>query len=146
MADQHAPLWLLPHMRDALVATGAGSVTFAQCALDARARKYTTLVHSSTLSQRLDELERARCVHGTDTHPEVAYGRDQAGRAIAAQTAAYPRGMNEALAEALAGALRAREAEPGQAARADAAAVAPDGERATERGGRIAQGADLAGD
>eukprot|EP00965_Chrysotila_dentata_P102829 3395169-Pleurochrysis_carterae.AAC.1 len=54
--------------------------------------------------------------------------------------------MNEALAEALAGALRARETEPGHAARADAAAGAPDGKRVTERGGRIAQGADLAGD
>eukprot|EP00965_Chrysotila_dentata_P190855 6174152-Pleurochrysis_carterae.AAC.1 len=32
MAD-HAPIWLLPRMREALETAGAGSVTFAQCAL-----------------------------------------------------------------------------------------------------------------
>eukprot|EP00965_Chrysotila_dentata_P105449 3482620-Pleurochrysis_carterae.AAC.1 len=87
MAD-HAPIWLLPQMRDALQRAGADTVTFAQCALGARARKYTTLAHARALSPHLQPLRDARCTHGTDSHPEVAYGRDQAGRAMAAQSAA----------------------------------------------------------
>eukprot|EP00965_Chrysotila_dentata_P033623 1119544-Pleurochrysis_carterae.AAC.1 len=97
----HAPLWLLPDVHEALAATGADKVTFAQCALGARARKYTTLAHARELGTHLAALAGARCTHGTEAHPEVAYGRDQAGRALAAQAAAYPRGMNEALAAAL---------------------------------------------
>eukprot|EP00965_Chrysotila_dentata_P007335 237575-Pleurochrysis_carterae.AAC.1 len=38
MAD-HALIWLMPCMRDALRDTGAGTVTFAQCALGAKARR-----------------------------------------------------------------------------------------------------------
>eukprot|EP00965_Chrysotila_dentata_P126844 4195782-Pleurochrysis_carterae.AAC.1 len=104
MAD-HAPLWLLPRIRDALAESGAGRVTFAQCALGARARKYTTVAHAPELAPLMGELLAAQCTHGGDRHPEVAYGRDQAGRALAAQAAAYPYGMNEALATALVGAL-----------------------------------------
>eukprot|EP00965_Chrysotila_dentata_P196027 6177341-Pleurochrysis_carterae.AAC.2 len=98
MAD-HAPLWLLPCMRAALTAAGADSVTFAQCALGARVRKYTTIAHAHALDPFLVTQAHARCVHGPEAHPEAAYGRDQAGRALAAQSAAYPPGMNDALAE-----------------------------------------------
>eukprot|EP00965_Chrysotila_dentata_P235941 6201047-Pleurochrysis_carterae.AAC.1 len=38
----HAPLWVFPAVREALQRTRAGSVTFAQCALGAAARKFTT--------------------------------------------------------------------------------------------------------
>eukprot|EP00965_Chrysotila_dentata_P090632 2991666-Pleurochrysis_carterae.AAC.1 len=70
MAD-HAPLWLLPDVREALAAADAGEVTFAQCALGARARKYTTLAHARELGPHLAALARARCTHGTEAHPEV---------------------------------------------------------------------------
>eukprot|EP00965_Chrysotila_dentata_P166643 5501778-Pleurochrysis_carterae.AAC.1 len=86
----------------------------------------------------VDELRRATCTHGGATHPEVAYGRDQAGRALAAQAAAYPHGMNEALAKALAGAI-------GGGQRSVASADPPDGEEPA-RGGRLADGAALAGE
>eukprot|EP00965_Chrysotila_dentata_P153121 5060005-Pleurochrysis_carterae.AAC.1 len=69
MAD-HAPLWLLPRVRDALEVAAANSVTFAQCALWARARKYTTLAHSGAMTPYVDELRRATCTHGGATHPE----------------------------------------------------------------------------
>eukprot|EP00965_Chrysotila_dentata_P083311 2748315-Pleurochrysis_carterae.AAC.1 len=45
MAD-HAPIWLLPRMREVLQEAGAGTVTFAHCALGARARKFTTVAHA----------------------------------------------------------------------------------------------------
>eukprot|EP00965_Chrysotila_dentata_P055171 1830830-Pleurochrysis_carterae.AAC.1 len=69
MAD-HAPLWLLPDVREALTAAGADAVTFAQCALGARARKYTTLAHARELGPHLGALTDARCTHGTEAHPE----------------------------------------------------------------------------
>eukprot|EP00965_Chrysotila_dentata_P121487 4016383-Pleurochrysis_carterae.AAC.1 len=39
----HAPLWLYPPMREALEAAGGRTVKFAQCALGAASRKYTTV-------------------------------------------------------------------------------------------------------
>eukprot|EP00965_Chrysotila_dentata_P104223 3441792-Pleurochrysis_carterae.AAC.1 len=69
MAD-HAPIWLLPRVREALKTTGAGLVTFAQCALGARARKYTTLAHSGALSPHVGALRMALCTHGAEAHPE----------------------------------------------------------------------------
>eukprot|EP00965_Chrysotila_dentata_P085142 2808897-Pleurochrysis_carterae.AAC.1 len=83
MAD-HAPLWLLPRVRQAMQMAEAQTVTFAQCALGARARKYTTLANGRALSPFLGQLRDARCTHGADANPEVAYGRDQAGIALAA--------------------------------------------------------------
>eukprot|EP00965_Chrysotila_dentata_P059204 1965035-Pleurochrysis_carterae.AAC.1 len=38
----HATLWAFPAIREALQRARAGSVTFAQCALGAAARKFTT--------------------------------------------------------------------------------------------------------
>eukprot|EP00965_Chrysotila_dentata_P004512 146662-Pleurochrysis_carterae.AAC.1 len=49
----HAPIWLLPVVRDALGRAGAGYVTFAQCALGGQARKYTTVAHARALTGRL---------------------------------------------------------------------------------------------
>eukprot|EP00965_Chrysotila_dentata_P092597 3055725-Pleurochrysis_carterae.AAC.1 len=63
MAD-HAPIWLMPCMRDATRDTGAGTVTFAQCALGAKARKYTTLAHAPPLAPFVGRLREARCEHG----------------------------------------------------------------------------------
>eukprot|EP00965_Chrysotila_dentata_P092944 3068854-Pleurochrysis_carterae.AAC.1 len=142
MAD-HSPLWLLPRIREALATSGAEKVTFAQCALGARARKYTTVAHAAALGPLLGALREAQCTHGADKHPEVAYGRDQAGRAMAAQSAAYPQGMNDALAEALASAA-------GGAPR-DGGGEVPDGGGGQrgglrhEPGGRLVEGAELAG-
>eukprot|EP00965_Chrysotila_dentata_P032763 1091646-Pleurochrysis_carterae.AAC.1 len=141
MAD-HAPIWLMPCIRDALRNTGAGTVTFAQCALGAKARKCTTVAHASSLAAFVGRLQEARCEHGAGTHPEVAYGRDQAGRAMAAQSAAYPKGLNEALAEALtraAESLARRTEEPAREQREHGAA-------GPQRGGWLAEEAALGGE
>eukprot|EP00965_Chrysotila_dentata_P159280 5261455-Pleurochrysis_carterae.AAC.1 len=46
---RHATIWLLPKVREALTRAGAAHLTFAQCALGAQVRKYTTLVCGSAL-------------------------------------------------------------------------------------------------
>eukprot|EP00965_Chrysotila_dentata_P079891 2634830-Pleurochrysis_carterae.AAC.1 len=72
------------------------------------------------------------------------YGRGQAGKALATQSALYPMGMNEALAEALARALGAAARQTGDAAECPAAG--PPGDVGTALGGRLAEGAALAGE
>eukprot|EP00965_Chrysotila_dentata_P149451 4935784-Pleurochrysis_carterae.AAC.1 len=57
-------------------AAGALSVTFAQCALGAATRKFTTLAHSAAVEPHLARLRAAKCMHGADGHREVAHGRD----------------------------------------------------------------------
>eukprot|EP00965_Chrysotila_dentata_P161560 5336253-Pleurochrysis_carterae.AAC.1 len=84
---EHAPLWLYPPMRSALDAADAESVTFAQCALGAEARKYTTVAMSADLAHHVGELRRAVCTHGTEGHAAVAHGRDAHGRARATAAA-----------------------------------------------------------
>eukprot|EP00965_Chrysotila_dentata_P191437 6174527-Pleurochrysis_carterae.AAC.1 len=85
----------MPSVRAALAEAGAEKVTFAQCALGAPVRKYTTVACAPGLREGLGELERAQCTHGTGGHPEVAHGRTAEGAARAARAAAYPRRMNE---------------------------------------------------
>eukprot|EP00965_Chrysotila_dentata_P016990 563937-Pleurochrysis_carterae.AAC.2 len=70
---------------------GAGMVTFAQCALGARSRKYTTVAYARGLEGRWADLEAAQCVHGSGGHDEVAHERDARGVARAKQAAAYPK-------------------------------------------------------
>eukprot|EP00965_Chrysotila_dentata_P085535 2821514-Pleurochrysis_carterae.AAC.1 len=53
---EHAPLWLLPIMQEALGRAGAEYVTFAQCALGAATRKYTTVACAASLRPRLRQL------------------------------------------------------------------------------------------
>eukprot|EP00965_Chrysotila_dentata_P244268 6205870-Pleurochrysis_carterae.AAC.1 len=88
-------------MREALEESRAHYLTCAQCALGSLARKYTTLAFSPGLEAHVRRLREARCTHGVDGHPAVAHGRDEHGAARAAATAAYPAGMNEAIADAL---------------------------------------------
>eukprot|EP00965_Chrysotila_dentata_P097942 3238560-Pleurochrysis_carterae.AAC.1 len=66
-------------MRSALAQLGAASVTFAQCALGAPVRKFTTAAMSAGAEAFAGELATARCVHGREGHPEVAHGRDAHG-------------------------------------------------------------------
>eukprot|EP00965_Chrysotila_dentata_P130190 4304538-Pleurochrysis_carterae.AAC.1 len=64
------------------------------------------------MEPHVQRLRGARCTHGAKRHDEVAHGRDEHGAARAAAAAAYPRGMNEALADALlAGAASAHTAQ-----------------------------------
>eukprot|EP00965_Chrysotila_dentata_P167666 5537283-Pleurochrysis_carterae.AAC.1 len=74
-------------MQSALAAADGESVTFAQSALGAKARKYTTVAMSADLAHHVDELRRAACTHSTEGHVAVAHGRDAHGRARATAAA-----------------------------------------------------------
>eukprot|EP00965_Chrysotila_dentata_P031005 1032473-Pleurochrysis_carterae.AAC.1 len=78
MAD-HAPIWLMPCIRDALLDAGADAVTFAQCALGAKARKYTTVAHAPSLATYASGAcgRRSACTGRgrTQRSPTAATGR-----------------------------------------------------------------------
>eukprot|EP00965_Chrysotila_dentata_P036723 1222524-Pleurochrysis_carterae.AAC.1 len=87
-------------MRGSLGAANAEMITFAQFALGARVRKFTSLACSPRLSPQMRAFRDAQCVHGLEGHAEVAHGRDASGVARAAAAAAFSAAMNEALAAA----------------------------------------------
>ena len=99
----HAPLWLMPCMRDARRDLGLRSVTFPQCGLCGSFEKFTTLWYSPSMAPTLDVLHSCTCRHGS--HSEVARGKDRHKRWISAEAAAYPAQMNELLAKAAASTL-----------------------------------------
>ena len=99
----HAPLWLMPSVRDARKDLGLRSVTFPQCGLGGRFEKFTTLWYSPSMAPTLDVLHACTCRHGS--HGEVARGKDRHKRWISAEAAAYPAQMNELLAKAAASTL-----------------------------------------
>eukprot|EP00965_Chrysotila_dentata_P017434 579258-Pleurochrysis_carterae.AAC.1 len=113
----HAPLWVYPPMAAALRDLGAAQTTCAQCAWGSHARKLTTLAFAGSMAEHAEPLREARCAHREHGHPQVAYGRDEWGRARAGAAAAYPPGMNVALARMLlsagAAAAQARRAATG---------------------------------
>eukprot|EP00965_Chrysotila_dentata_P057835 1917564-Pleurochrysis_carterae.AAC.1 len=55
----HAPLWVFPAMRSALQRTRAELITFAQCALGADSRKYTTIAASRAAAPHAERLKAA---------------------------------------------------------------------------------------
>eukprot|EP00965_Chrysotila_dentata_P054106 1795716-Pleurochrysis_carterae.AAC.1 len=55
----HAPLWLYPPIRDALQSSGAETITFAQCALGAETRKFTSIAVAEGLRAHVDTLRSA---------------------------------------------------------------------------------------
>ena len=99
----HAPLWLQPSIRDALLLAGAELFTFAQCNFGSPFQKYTSIaVSTGTAEQARAAFEpAARCTHAGEEHAEVAYGKDVRGESKAARSAAYPRALNVALAHLL---------------------------------------------
>eukprot|EP00965_Chrysotila_dentata_P187398 6172105-Pleurochrysis_carterae.AAC.1 len=88
-------------MREAIEAAGGTMVTFAQCALGAGTRKYTTLALAAGAARHAAPLAAAQCTHGASGHDGVAYGRDEHGAPRARAAAAYPAGMNIAIANML---------------------------------------------
>eukprot|EP00965_Chrysotila_dentata_P063738 2112100-Pleurochrysis_carterae.AAC.1 len=61
-------------MREALAAANAEQVTFAQCALGAQVRKFTTVALAEAVSPFVGAFRAARCTHGVAGHPAVAHG------------------------------------------------------------------------
>ena len=129
----HGPLWLMPSVRRAL--EGAARYTFAQCSFEGGlAQKWTTIGATGALAVALAPLGEPQhgCSHGFRAHAEQLTGRDARGRSRATEAAAYPRGMNVFLADALVAAATATAAGGSLRPLAD---VRPDG--------RITSGLDL---
>eukprot|EP00965_Chrysotila_dentata_P229091 6196971-Pleurochrysis_carterae.AAC.2 len=88
-------------------AASGEQVTFAQCALGTQVCKFTTVALAAAASPFVTAFRAARCTHGVAGHAAVAHVRSANGAARAAEAAAYPEGMDEALADALLGAAAA---------------------------------------
>ena len=111
--QEHGSLWRMPCMAVALGASAAQFHTFAQCAFESAAQKWTTVASTGELTTSLAGLgeERYGCAHGRDAHSEVLAGYDELGRSRAGQAAAYPKPLNLLLTRAIvtaAAAARAR--------------------------------------
>ena len=98
----HCPLWALPAIKQLQLLTKGEKVHFPQCAFDgARFQKWTTLLASPGIAASIRSWGLLRCQH--DSHDSVAAGYDMYGEPTGPRAAAYPSGMNEALAEAITG-------------------------------------------
>ena len=95
----HAPLWLLDEIIELQLATGGQMVHFPQCAVGGGAQKWTTFLYSPALAA-LGKLGDLRCSHKRSEHIAASTGRVAGGWASAA-LAAYPRELNEIIADAL---------------------------------------------
>ena len=88
----HAPLWLLPCMRELAAHIQPTWVTFPQCALaEDWYQKWTTLMTAGPRAHELRQLGQLSCTH--TKHARVARGRNAAGVSHAAASGAYPLGM-----------------------------------------------------
>ena len=136
----HAPLWLMPHIAEAIHSAGASLHTFAQCYFQSPWQKYTTIAASAGLSQAAHAaFDHATCPHGNEGHSAVAFGRDREGRSRAARAAAYPRAMNISIARVIESGLSAEhKAEAGSSRTTPTTATDP-----AHIGGRVAEGAEL---
>lgn len=104
----HAPIWLVPCIRDAVCDAGGKLRTFAQCSFGADVQKWTSIAHSPSLSQWMADLDERGCQHGFERHIQQAHGRAPDGSSRSAASAAYPSALNEFLASALAAWARRR--------------------------------------
>lgn len=92
---EHAPICLLPVMRQLGEETGAETVTVAQCAFLGEFQKITTLMAAGPRAHRLRELSWARCTH--HRHVRRARGKSAEGGSEAMMAAAYPPVFNAAM-------------------------------------------------
>ena len=99
---EHGSLWHMPCIATALGALSATFHTCAQCAFAAPHQKWTTFAAADHISRALAGLGERRywCHHGKEGHPDVLVGRDELGHSRAGKAAAYPRQLNELLADA----------------------------------------------
>ena len=95
----HSPLWNHPSMIKAKQDLNLKEVSFPQCALGGEFQKWTTLWYSEDLADSLDDLHICAC-HKGHKH-KVARGKGTNKDWISAEAAAYPPGMNKAIARAI---------------------------------------------
>eukprot|EP00965_Chrysotila_dentata_P136364 4509643-Pleurochrysis_carterae.AAC.2 len=65
MHARHGPIWLLPCIADLHARDSCTLITFPQCALGARAQKYTTILCTPGLQPALGRLASLTCTHRT---------------------------------------------------------------------------------
>ena len=95
----HASLWDVKEIADALADAGATQYTFAQChpLIGGKAQKWTTIAASGRLAAALAVLSTCLCPHGLKAHDTRLEGRDAAGATRSALAAAYPPGLDHIL-------------------------------------------------
>ena len=99
MHKDHAPLWILPEIKNLQAAAKGTMITFPMCELGHASQKLTTLLVTPRLVEPLRFLEKLRCSH--KTHRQVG-GEQMDGRYTSAEAAPYPSNLNMLLAKAIA--------------------------------------------
>jgi hypothetical protein len=87
--DDHAPIFMKKEMADLAKAAKATFTTFPYCALGYPVQKFTTLMHCSKL-RMLALMDKLKCVHGNQSHEDVAYGANADGTSHGADFELYP--------------------------------------------------------
>ena len=100
MWRNHAPIWIMPAMRELMDATGAAIAEFPQCAHGSEAQKWTAVLRTADLCEPLRALTEVGCAHAK--HSKVAVGLDADGHTRSQPTAAYPAQMCATAARGLA--------------------------------------------
>ena len=99
MHPEHAPLWLMPEMKELSSFASCRTSTFPMCAFGAPYLKHTTFMYSPGLAHDMQDLDTLRCIH--DSHPERAGGDKDDGEWSSAKAAAYPSDLNDFIAASL---------------------------------------------
>ena len=118
--EDHGSLWRTSAWSQATRDTAASPLTFAQCAFNSAAQKWTTILASPLMLPALSNLGSGafRCTHGLAPHRVVLTGRDEWGRSRTALAAAYPPALDLFLADALGAAALAHLCDPNPVTRA----------------------------
>ena len=101
----HGALWCLDVFKDLANSAGVDQLVFAQCELGAVWQKYTTLLGSTALIDRMPQLKNLKCGHARHVH--LAKGRRGSGESLSQESAAYPPLMNAVISDAIVAELQA---------------------------------------
>ena len=94
--EMYASLFDMPCMKLLIENTGATLSIFAQCEFGAEFQKYTAILAAPRLSKICARIFGHRlCTHSS--HEHLAMGTDEAGRSLAARSAAYSMGLCKAV-------------------------------------------------
>ena len=104
--DDPPHMFNMPVFRNLRAVAQPQMITFPQCALDANAQKFTTIMASKDMQMLLKPFADLRCTH--TQHKEVLRGVDDNGQYRSSQAAKYPPMMAIAVAKLLNAAIMRR--------------------------------------
>ena len=107
MHPEHAPLWLMPQVKELSQFASCRDATFPMCAFGAPYLKHTTFLFTPGLEHDFQDLDNMRCPPGALT--ERAGGEKVDGQWNSARAAAYPSDLNRFIAAALSRLVVSRE-------------------------------------